>query len=209
MAKVNLGIISSLSGSIGNVVGTKWKSIDCLRLKPDKVKNPKTEKQVAHRNKFKGVVTLSKELKHSVIQPIWNGASDVMTGYNLFVKKNIGAFSSEGEIEDFSKLVMSVGVLEEVSNVSIAELPEGEGKVKLMWDSVEGVGNADDVLKVVVTDDEGKEFIPIYDIKSTRADNEADLDLPYSAGTNVHLYVFFKDAKKDVYSPSRYFPASI
>ena len=34
MGKINLGILGSFSGKVGNVVGGKWKGISYMRAKP-------------------------------------------------------------------------------------------------------------------------------------------------------------------------------
>jgi len=52
MAKISKGILGGLSGKVGNVIGGSWKGIDYLRIKPNRVANPRTEGQVNQRNKF-------------------------------------------------------------------------------------------------------------------------------------------------------------
>jgi hypothetical protein len=52
MGKIPQGILGSLSGKVGSIIGGSWKGIDYIRIKPASVANPRTEGQVNQRNKF-------------------------------------------------------------------------------------------------------------------------------------------------------------
>ena len=52
MGKIDLGILGSFSGKVGNVVGGKWKGISYMRAKATSVSNPRTDGQMSQRSKF-------------------------------------------------------------------------------------------------------------------------------------------------------------
>lgn len=98
MAIIDAGILGGLSGKIGNVVGSSWKGISYLRIKAARRANPRTVDQVNQRNKFSSVVRLASELLYPLIHPYWNSEAVRMSGYNLFVSRNIEAFDVKGDL---------------------------------------------------------------------------------------------------------------
>ena len=52
MAIINAGILGSVSGTIGNVVGSSRNGVNYIRIKSTKVRNPQTEGQMVQRAKF-------------------------------------------------------------------------------------------------------------------------------------------------------------
>ena len=56
MAKQQNGYLGGYSGRLGPVVGYLWRGKWCLRAKPGKVRNPRTDRQQSHRHLFKAMV---------------------------------------------------------------------------------------------------------------------------------------------------------
>jgi len=52
MGKIKQGILGGFNGTVGTVVGGSWKGLAYMRGKPQSIKNPRTEKQMAQRIKF-------------------------------------------------------------------------------------------------------------------------------------------------------------
>lgn len=98
MAIIDAGILGGLSGKIGNVVGSSWKGISYIRIKAARRANPRTVNQVNQRNKFSAVVRLASELLYPLIRPYWNSEAVRMSGYNLFVSRNIDAYDDNGAL---------------------------------------------------------------------------------------------------------------
>ena len=204
MGKISQGILDGISGKVGNIVGASWKGIDYVRIKPDHVANPNTEAQANHRAKFKGVTSLAKKIMSPIIRPIWNRSAVKMTGYNLFVQKNIDAFGIDGTIEDYAKLSLSTGSLDLPDGISVTADDMVESGIKVRWDNSLGQGSNDDKLKLVAVNDIDSSIFLLLDLPYTRAESSADVVLPFDARTDVHVYVFFGNSTNREFSPSEH-----
>ena len=89
MAIIKRGILGGFSNKIGNVVGTSWKGISVMRSLPQSVHNPKTEAQVEQRTNFAVASKLGSQLLDAVIKPFWDKRAIRMSGYNLWLQKNL------------------------------------------------------------------------------------------------------------------------
>lgn len=89
MAIIKRGILGGFSNKIGNVVGTSWKGISVMRSLPQSVHNPKTEAQEEQRTNFSVASKLGSQLLDAVIKPFWDKRAIRMSGYNLWVQKNL------------------------------------------------------------------------------------------------------------------------
>lgn len=89
MAIIKRGILGGFSNKIGNVVGTSWKGISVMRSLPQSVHNPKTEAQEEQRTLFAVASKLGSQLLDAVIKPFWDKRAIRMSGYNLWVQKNL------------------------------------------------------------------------------------------------------------------------
>ena len=89
MAIIKRGILGGFSNKIGNVVGTSWKGISVMRSLPQSVHNPKTEAQEEQRTNFAVASKLGSQLLDTVIKPFWDKRAIRMSGYNLWVQKNL------------------------------------------------------------------------------------------------------------------------
>ena len=96
MAIIKRGILGGFSNKIGNVVGTSWKGISVMRSLPQSVHNPKTEAQEEQRTNFAVASKLGSQLLDSVIKPFWDKKAIRMSGYNLWVQKNLDRWRSLG-----------------------------------------------------------------------------------------------------------------
>ena len=96
MAIIKRGILGGFSNKIGNVVGTSWKGISVMRALPQSVHNPKTEAQEEQRTNFAVASKLGSQLLDSVIKPFWDKKAIRMSGYNLWVQKNLDVWRKWG-----------------------------------------------------------------------------------------------------------------
>lgn len=104
--------MGGFSGSLGPAVGYMWNGKWCLRSKPGMVRNPRTDKQMAHREMFKQEVRLAAELREPVVTGLSAAARESgMTSYNLFVHLNQEAFgwNDEGLTVEWTSLQFSAG----------------------------------------------------------------------------------------------------
>lgn len=96
MGVIKQGILGGFSGKVAGVVGSSWKGIAVIKSLPLSVANPNTAGQQAQRGAMTQVVAVARLLLASIIGPFWNKFAQKMSGYNMFVKTNIKAFTSAG-----------------------------------------------------------------------------------------------------------------
>ncbi len=115
MAKQRFGINDAYRGTVGTVIGYEWRGKWCLRARPLRVHNPRTEKQQSNRMVFKQAVALAGTMKLALRKGLHNVSMGLhITECNLFVKRNKGCFSlgEEGKLEvDWENLIISEGSL--------------------------------------------------------------------------------------------------
>lgn len=109
-AVIKRGILGGFQNKIGNVVGSSWKGIATMRTLPLSVANPKTSDQVAQRTAFSGASKMGSQLLASVVKPLWDRFAQQESGYNAFVRKNIGVFNASG-LSAPNDLMISKGTL--------------------------------------------------------------------------------------------------
>ncbi|MBQ6741485.1 MAG: hypothetical protein IJR04_02725 [Bacteroidales bacterium] len=94
MAKQRFGINDAYRGTVGTVIGYEWRGKWCLRARPLRVHNPRTEKQQSNRMLFKQAVDLASHMKLALRKGLHNVSMGLhITECNLFVKRNKGCFS--------------------------------------------------------------------------------------------------------------------
>lgn len=112
MARQENGFIGGYAGSLGPVIGYNWRGRWCVRSKPARVHNPRTDRQQSHRQLFKAMVQFASLHGHVLRVGMRQAAlAEGMTEQNLFVKLNSQSFSMvDGVAEvDYSGLVFSSG----------------------------------------------------------------------------------------------------
>lgn len=133
MGTINQGILGNVSGRVGNVVGSSWKGIGVVKIKPSSVANPQTAAQVEQRTRMSSVVAFAKPLLQSWIKPLWDRFAQKQSGYNAFCSANISLFNTDTPL-DVPSLVMSVGNMEGTPIVS-AGFHALDGEVEVQWSS--------------------------------------------------------------------------
>lgn len=93
MGIIKRGILGGFSNSVGNVVGSSWKGIATMKAKPLSVANPRTAGQVVQRDKMSNVVAFAKLILVSMIKPLNDRFAGQMSGFNLFVQRNLALFT--------------------------------------------------------------------------------------------------------------------
>lgn len=182
------GILGGFSGKVGAVVGAKWKSIWYMRgwVKPA---NPNSQGQQTQRTKMTVMVGYGRDLLTSILQPFWDPFYNTMSGFNAFVKENIGKLGT-GNVIDLD-CVMAKGNLEGVAVIT-GTYSTGNGNTTLTWDkAVSGNGLVTDSIAVVVADVTGKKlygFTPV----ATRDDENVIVVIPSGlVATAVIVFAFF------------------
>ena len=200
---IKRGAFHGFSGQVGNLVGGKWKGTNYMRLKAESVTDAKTEDQVAQRLRFKGMIRFAQSVLYNVIQPVWNKDAEGMSGFNLFVKKNMDAFDSEGNIIDYGLLELSTGKLDS-AEIAMEATDGVAGSVTVTWNNNSDEPNAseDDSLRLIAIK-EGVKPVLLKE-KFARTEGSATFAIPFEAGDTVHLYAFFEDVKARRFSKDSY-----
>jgi hypothetical protein len=204
MAKLLEGNVPMFSGAFGNIIAYQLYGKQCFRSKPIQVKDPKTEKQIANRQRFKAINVFAKKSLDTVTKQIWECCSDRMTGRNLFVKRNIAFFNQDGYISDYKNLKLSMGKISLPSQFKITTKIDGNCVVTIHWtnDPVEIHANPDDRLKIIAI--VNREVIHVHGLTATRSNEKATFQLPCGHGSLIHLYAYFFDEETMHGSPSYY-----
>ena len=206
MAKVKGGTDGSISGMIGPVVFYKMRGKSYARQAPkERKKNSWSDDQVAYRKK---VSRHGEFWRHSVaetVKNIFGFAAEEMTGYNLFLKTNLPAFSQDGAVIDLEWLHLSAGKLPLPHKLKAERSAGDPSIVEVSWqnDSGSGLASGKDELKMIVAL-EGKFTGPVS-TGALRKDGTAVISIPEGPGAVQGIYLSFASAERKLYSPDQYF----
>lgn len=198
MATIKRGILGGGSGSVANVVMTAWKGVAVIKSKPLTVANPQTAAQNSQRGKFSGIVGIAQFILASILQPVWNGFAQTMSGYNMFIQKNIQvAFNDSGVFQPNSleispkdgttTPISSVDAVNTITHLTINFSPELFGADQMESDKYFGVAcNPSGVV------------LGSVEPSGSRHSEECRIELsrPLVTGEIVHCYLAFISADK-------------
>jgi len=203
MGKISQGILGNVSGKVGSVVGSSWKGIGTVKIMPSSVANPQTAGQVEQRARMSSVVLFAQSLLSAWIKPLWDRFASKMSGYNLFVQKNIALFATGG-LSDPSLLVMSVGNMPATAITSVAETSDS-AIFDISWGTdTEGYHLSSDIAYVCLFNE--TQNVLAFETSQTRADGTASVTLPTEVveGDILHIWLVFKRANGLYVSLSSY-----
>ncbi len=141
MAKLSAGILSAPRGKVAGVVGSSWKGISYVRQKVTPA-NPNTAAQQAQRSRMGAAVKFAQSILAGVLIPFVSPFQKKMSGYNWFIKQNIGKITADSNAEN---LRFTSGTLA----LPTGELSGGTSAMKVGV-SLENVANTADGEKMVV-----------------------------------------------------------
>ncbi len=194
MAKLNSGILGGISGTVGNVVGGRWRGIDYIRSKPSSVRNPNTEAQQAQRLKFKLVGQFLRNIR-PFVRIGFKNAANKQTAMNAAMSVNLrqaitGNFPDLGIAPD--QLVLAVGEL--YGAVTVAMDLSTAGSATFTWSNDAGIGgaaNSDSAMLLLYNTDKGE---VTYNLNgATREDESLTLTIPEGwSGDSIAGYLAFQ-----------------
>lgn len=111
MAIIKKGILGGFSNKVGNVVGSTWKGINTMRSLPAQYNDANSVAQQANRSTFKYFSGFGSQLLTGVIRPLWDWQAKRMSGYNLFIKRNIDHYNANEKEWSIEDLIISQGRL--------------------------------------------------------------------------------------------------
>lgn len=205
MALLSQGILGGISGKIGNAVGSSWKGKSVIKAKALSVANPRSAKQVAQRSKMTNIVAFSTSILASTIKPLSDRFAKGMSGFNVFVQRNIVLFASEMPTPAAS-LVISSGKMVAVEP-SAADGDAVSGVVTVEWPTDLPDSYAQDTDEVfIVCQNRTTGEIQVSSADATRNDGSQELTF---AGEHVNLtqlatWIAFRRADGTVVSGTGY-----
>ena len=205
MGKINLGILGSFSGKVGNVVGGNWKGISYMRAKATSVSNPRTDGQVNQRTKFALVLTVLKPItgflrvgykKYAIKQTAFNAA------ISYILNNAVTGSSSADYSVDLAKVLVSRGNLTGAVN---ALATSANGVITLNWADNSGSGNATATDKALIVVLNPTRAESVFDTGGNqRVAGTEDITVPADwVGESVEVFLgFITEDGKDVANSS-------
>ena len=192
MGKINQGILGGFSGKVGTVVGSTWKSINYMRALAVNVHDPKSEKQLCQREKFKAVVNFTKTMT-PFLRVGFQGQEDRQSAINAatsYLLLHAVEGNAQGATLDFDKVRVSQGSLTAAADASVEV---AGSKATFTWTDNSGTGDAQatDTAMLLAYNKDRQEAA--YSLAAaTRADGTAELSLPADwDGEALAIYLAF------------------
>lgn len=219
MAIAKNPFLGKLKGKVGNIILYTVDGEVRVRSQPFSYKDKRSPAQLGVRNRFKGALYLYKHLG-SFFKNVWKIHSTTVqgNGYTLFMSHNIPAFGTDGEIEDFSKILLTTGTRQQV--VGLKMTCPAPGEVELHWTDNSGMSTAkkNDRLRVAciridrehisrpasVARGGNLKIELIKGIKATRQDGVCRFTF-CGQDAYPHIYCFFAAEDDEAFSPSQHF----
>ena len=207
MAQFNSLTFGTISGRHGSAVATTTKNGKSFLRVYRKPKDAKTEKQVAHRNKFSFAIA-----SLSSMREIFKNSFKNKGGYNYGFAKAMSSNVITGDAPnfeiDYSKLLFSEGSVTAGHGLVISKT--ASDSVKVDWNNsnistkVDGGAKANEIANLVVFNETLRESLYMRDA-AERIEGTAELEYPdYWAGSKVHCWIYFSRANSTMNSVSQY-----
>lgn len=209
MAKLDQGILGAFSGKVGHVVGMENGGENYMRAWKSRIKNPKTDAQLAQRAKFDLMQSFVNEIAN-MLEVGFGGRSVKMKPVNAAMSYNI-KHAVVGEYPDyeidFPNVKVSTGRLRPPVNARVSVSP---GQLKFTCDDNTGENNAyaDDIIIALAYDKDAKESYSCTLTSPGRRHEDPPnllINIPaHAAGHRMETYMAFYSKKKRKASDSVY-----
>ena len=206
MAKIEQGILGPFRGTVGTVIGYRWRDRWCMRARPSHYHDRRSEAQLEQRGRFKAMIQFASPATPLLRLGLraW-AAEHGLTEGNAFLRLNHGCFSGisggsgdsgdsgrsgvSGGI-DFAGLRFSLGSLPPVQK-AVARRVDGT-TVRVGWER--GLGRGADRVHVYAYCPAAGWGLAVAD--AARGAKQAQFALPQEfAGEEVHLWAFAVNAE--------------
>ena len=205
MGNIKQGILGGFSGKVGTVIGSSWKGITYMRAIAPNVKDARTAKQLAQREKFVLTLGFLRSLQ-SFVRVGFKMYATPQTAFNAamsYTLKNCIKGVSPNFSIDYAKVMVSRGSL--VLPLNIHRL-NNDGEIAISWSDNSGVGNALDTDFAMPLAYNADKHEVVYDmVSSCRGDEGVSLNYPSNwSGDTVHVYLGFVSENGSLVSDSVY-----
>lgn len=195
MARVITPDQAALSGRVKGVVYVHLNGQTYIRRAPRYNKKSETPGMLQNQKRFKEVNQFCAQFKDSVIPQLWNEKDPRMSGYSLFLKSNMSAFSPDGSLQDARKIKLSTGKLSFPEGLTAQRSKTDNHQIEVQWCRelhVGGIHLKDELMAIGAYD--GK-YSDITYTGITRSQLNGSFALPLfaevPASESVYLYLFF------------------
>jgi len=204
MAKFGQGILGSLKGKIGPVIGSSWRGISYLKSKPLRKKNAGSIKQQQQRKKFGMVLRFTRPMS-SLLNKVFITGAQNMTGVNAATSFIINT-AIKGDFPNYSIDYSLVKIARgNLPNVVIPAATVVNHSLSITWVNNTGIGKSKDNDRAVILIYCPSQNTAIHnDTIATRGTQLLQIDIGHFRGEEVHVYLSFlsqdmKDAADSVY----------
>lgn len=178
MGTIKQGILGDLSGKVGNVVGYHRNGKNHVRVRAEKMKNPRTKEQQAQRGKFTVALAFLKAV-NPFIRIGYRNYAQGRSAYNVamsYLMKRAVTDRGEDTVVDFRRAMVSIGFLMPAAGASCTRSMEA---IDFRWEDNSHSGNADstDIAMLLVYNKEKEQAVFLTDA-ATRADGHTSMPLP-------------------------------
>ncbi|MCQ4874456.1 DUF6266 family protein [Butyricimonas paravirosa] len=209
MVHFKSGIFKDANGTYKNMIIYQMRGETYGRKKPSYDGNAGSPTREVQNSRMTSVVTLFQSIKHTFLVNSWRSdalRNKISSGYNYFVKKNIKAFGDNYNVGDFTQLTLCVGTLQ--TPFGMKQQPSSARTCSLTWETAPWMlqrRGKDQLIAAVIYEDEPFRVEIITNTGATRQDGEATFSVDRSDVRNVHVYCFFANEDRDLFSESVYF----
>ena len=202
MTIIRQGTSSPLTGMVGAIVIVQFNGTTYMRRAPQRQKDSWTPGQLLHRQRFSRVNRFCNQFKYSLIPRIWNDAAIRMSGYALFLKTNMAAFSPDGSLSDPKRIRLSTGKLPWPEGFQMERTAVDSSIIQVSWlkDAHLGGNTLKDELMVIWAAD--GTYSEITGTGIVRMNLGGSFELPELPTAATHLYLFFGSKDGRNYSQS-------
>ena len=202
MARIKANPVAHIiSGRLGDMVYYNYRGQQYVRKSPRRVETA-SALQAGQRMRFGAAIGFYRELKRAGFDAFWQRAAKglVLSGYNLAMAHNVGAFDEAGRIVDFRRLCLTPGSLSLPWQMELQAGSAG-GEWLLTWDTLQRAykgGDLGDLLHAVVMRDEESYAVKTVDCGGAcRGDGRAVVRIPEELSGYKHLFCFFSSQAGD------------
>lgn len=212
MAKFKRGILGGFQGKVGTVIGSRWKNVNVMRAMPEHVRDARSEKQLAQREKFRLVSSFLKLTRPFIRVGFEISSSANYSSNNRALSYNLryattGEYPEPGITLDFTSVRVAEGSLEGALNATVQN--GGSGALDISWEDNSGQANAqgnDTVMLLAYSEQHSQ---AVMDTEAAiREDGAATLDLPNAinddSGATLHVWIAFRNGDGERSSNSTY-----
>lgn len=191
MGKFHNGVLGTMTGKVGGVVGRTWKGINTVASYQPNVSNPRTNSQMAQRGKLSALTALASQLNTGFIKPLWDRDAKKMSGFNAFIQANMAAVSDSGVI-DLENLVVSKGKMSAPQILGVLQNSDTLD-ISFSTDITDSYGLPTDKVYCVAIDENG-DVAAINSGTEIRSSGLSQLPLPVAANFLGSVYLAFRRA---------------